>query len=109
MTVRATRWVLPLAFTVLASLVGGTSRAPAADDVRPPTLVCVDGLLTRVVPDPESAHFGADAGSATWTAKRTACVPSGVAVACAPNARFRASDATSQFPCRSVRSNRKEA
>ena len=50
MTVRATRWVLPLAFTVLASLVGGTSRAPAADDVRPPTLVCVDGLLTRVVP-----------------------------------------------------------
>src|SRR5437773_4629726 len=47
MTVRVTRWVLPLAFTVLASLVAGTSRAPAADDVRPPTLACVDGLLAR--------------------------------------------------------------
>jgi len=47
MTVRVTRWVLPLAFTVLATLVGGTSRARAADDVRPPTLVCVDGLLAR--------------------------------------------------------------
>ena len=57
MTVRATRWVLPLAFTVLASLVGGTSRAPAADDVRPPTLVCVDGLLTRVVPRPGERLF----------------------------------------------------
>ena len=47
MTVQGTRWVLPLAFTVLASLVAGTSRAPAADDVRPPTLACVDGLLAR--------------------------------------------------------------
>ena len=47
MTVQGTRWVLPLAFTVLATLVGGTSRARAADDVRPPTLVCVDGLLNE--------------------------------------------------------------
>ena len=57
MTVQGTRWVLPLAFTVLATLVGGTSRARAADDVRPPTLVCVDGLLTRVVPRPGERLF----------------------------------------------------
>src|SRR3989442_2800310 len=56
-TVRATRWVLPLAFTVLATLVGGTSPAAAADDVRPPTLVCVEGLLTRVVPRPGERLF----------------------------------------------------
>jgi len=52
MTVRWTRWVLPVVFAVLATLVGGTSLAPAADDVRPPTLTCVDGLLTRIIPRP---------------------------------------------------------
>jgi hypothetical protein len=106
MIVRATRWVLPLAFTVLAALVGGPSLARAADDVRPPTLVCVDGLLTMVVPRPGERL---SRRRRWWTARRTACVPSGVAVACAPNARFRASGATSQSPCRSVSSNRKEA
>jgi hypothetical protein len=52
MTVRGAQRVFPLAFTVLAALPGATSLASAADDVRPPTLTCVDGLLTRITPRP---------------------------------------------------------
>ena len=52
MTVRGTRWVLPVAFMVLASLVGESSLARAADEVRAPTLTCVDGLFTRRIPRP---------------------------------------------------------
>ena len=37
---------------MLATLAGGTSLARAADDVRAPTLTCVDGLLTRRLPSP---------------------------------------------------------
>ena len=51
MTGRGARWVL-VAFAVLASLVAGTSRAPATDDVLPPTLTCVDGLFTKIAPRP---------------------------------------------------------
>jgi len=108
MIVRGTRWV----YSRLHGAGGPWSVEPAglgADDVRPPTLVCVDGLLTRSFPDPENALFRRRRWFCDVDGKRTACVPSGVAVACAPNARFRASGATSQCLCRSVRSNRKEA
>ncbi len=52
MTVERTRRVLPIAFLVLASLVGERNLARAAEDVIPPTLTCVDGLFTRVIPHP---------------------------------------------------------
>ena len=52
MAVREMRWVLPVAFMVLATLVGGTRLSRAADDVRPPTLTCVDGVFTRRIPRP---------------------------------------------------------
>src|SRR5881397_3916303 len=52
MRVPGTHRVLPVAFTVLAAMVGGTGLASAADDVRPPTLTCVDGVLTRITPRP---------------------------------------------------------
>src|SRR5437870_890590 len=39
MIVRGTRWVLPLAFTALAALVGGTSPGRAADDAAQSPLV----------------------------------------------------------------------
>jgi hypothetical protein len=52
MTVQGTRWVLPLAFTMLASLVGERNVLAAADDVIPPTLTCVDGVLARITPRP---------------------------------------------------------
>ncbi len=53
MTLRGIRWVPPLAFVLLAVLVGETcSAARAADDVRSPTLTCVDGLFTRSIPIP---------------------------------------------------------
>src|SRR5438034_6714310 len=57
MRLRATCSVLPVALAVLASLVAGTSRAPAADDVLPPTLTCVDGLLTKIAPRPGELSF----------------------------------------------------
>ena len=47
-----THRVLPVAFTVLAAMVAGTGLAIAADNVRPPTLACVDGVLTRLTPRP---------------------------------------------------------
>ena len=57
MRLRATCSVLPVALAVLASLVAGTSRAPAADDVLPPTLTCVDGLFTKIAPRPGELSF----------------------------------------------------
>jgi hypothetical protein len=47
MEVRGTPRVRPVVFMLLATLVGGTSLARAADDLIPPTLPCVDGLFTR--------------------------------------------------------------
>ena len=47
-----THRVLPVAFTVLAAMIAGTGLASAADDLTPPTLTCVDGVLARVTPRP---------------------------------------------------------
>src|SRR5437016_6010956 len=52
MTVPGTRWLLPVAFTVLATVADDGARLRAADDVIPPTLTCVDGVLARITPRP---------------------------------------------------------
>jgi len=52
MRIPGTHRVLPVAFAVLASMVGGRGLASAAADVTPPTLTCVDGVLTGITPRP---------------------------------------------------------
>ena len=120
MTVRVTRWVLPLAFTVLASLVAGTSRAPAADDVRPPTLACVDGLLARHLGHPGERTprrhrwlcdvDGQMNGVCAFGRRCHMCVRACPALASPMQIKgIRISGATSPSPYRLVSSNRKAA